>query len=78
MLCMTLLLQKELMQKLRDNGWTNLLNDVVLFCTEHGISVPDMDSFYVDFIRSRKADETSAKHHYKYDVFTVAVQQLQE
>jgi hypothetical protein len=70
---------KELIQKLRDDGWTNLLCDVVLFCKKHGILVPDMDGFYVDFIRSRKEDETSAKHHYKYDVFMVAVdQQLQE
>ena len=70
---------KELLQKLRDVGWTNLLHDVGLFCEKQSISVPDMDGFYVDFIRSRKADETSAKHHYKYDVFTVAVdQQLQE
>jgi hypothetical protein len=59
---------KELIQKLRDDGWTNLLCDVVLFCKKHGILVPDMDGFYVDFIRSRKEDETSAKHHYKYDV----------
>ncbi|KAM0893613.1 hypothetical protein ACQ4PT_024979 [Festuca glaucescens] len=70
---------KELIQKLRDDGWTNLLCDVMLFCKKHVISVPDMDGFYVDFIRSRKEDETSSKHHYKYDVFTVAVdQQLQE
>lgn len=70
---------KELIQKLRDDGWSNLLSDVVLFCKKHGISVPDMDGFYVNFIRSRKEDETSAKHHYKYDVFTVVVdQQLQE
>jgi len=70
---------KELIQKLRDDGWTNLLRDVLLFCKKHGILVPDMDGFYVNFIQSRKEDETSAKHHYKYDVFTVAVdQQLQE
>lgn len=57
---------KELIQKLRDDGWDNLLNDVVLFCNKHGISVPDMDGFYADFIRSRKQDETSARHHYQY------------
>lgn len=57
---------KELIQKLRDEGWDNLLNDVVLFCNKHGISVPDMDGFYADFIRSRKQDETSARHHYQY------------
>lgn len=70
---------KDLIQKLRDDGWSNLLSNVVLFCKKHDIPVPDMSSFYVDFIRSRKEDETSVKHHYQYDVFTVAVdQQLQE
>lgn len=51
----------------------------VSFCEKHEIQVPDMSSFYVDYIRSRKEGETSVRHHYQYDVFTVAVdQQLQE
>jgi hypothetical protein len=34
-----------------------------------------MTDFYVDFIRSRGADESTAEHHYRYDIFTVAVDQ---
>jgi hypothetical protein len=42
-------------------------------------SVQDFIKGDPELIRSRKDDETSAKHHYKYDVFMVAVdQQLQE
>jgi hypothetical protein len=49
----------------------------VSFCNKQGILVPG--SFYVDYIRSRREDETSVRHHYQYDVFTVAAdQQLQE
>ncbi|KAJ1292260.1 hypothetical protein BS78_02G378300 [Paspalum vaginatum] len=70
---------KILIQKLRDDGWSGLLSDVVSFCKNLEILVPDMRSFYVDYIRSRREDETSVGHHYQYDVFTVAVdQQLQE
>ncbi|KAJ1289910.1 hypothetical protein BS78_02G201200 [Paspalum vaginatum] len=68
-----------LIQKLRDDGWSGLLSDVVSFCEKLEIPVLDMRSFYVDYIRSRREDKTSVGHHYQYDVFTVAVdQQLQE
>lgn len=34
-----------------------------------------MTEIYVDFIRSRAGDESTAEHHYRYDIFTVAVDQ---
>jgi hypothetical protein len=70
---------KRLIQDLRDQGWTKLINDVTSFCSKQGIVVPNMGDRYVDFIRSREDDETTVEHHYKYDIFTVAIdQQLQE
>uniref|UniRef100_A0A0A9GHJ6 Uncharacterized protein n=1 Tax=Arundo donax TaxID=35708 RepID=A0A0A9GHJ6_ARUDO len=70
---------KKLIQNLRDNGWSNLISDVTSFCSKQEIIVPDMKDFYADFIRSRAADETTVEHHYRYDIFTVAVdQQAQE
>ncbi|KAJ1256684.1 hypothetical protein BS78_K335400 [Paspalum vaginatum] len=61
---------KILIQKLRDDGWSGLLCDVS-FCQKLEIPIPDMRSFYVDYIRSRREDETSVGHHYQYDVFTL-------
>ena len=66
---------KKLIQKLRDDGWNKLISDVMLFCQKHGITAPNMTEFYVDFIRSRAEDESTAEHHYRYDIFTVAVDQ---
>ncbi|KAM3193911.1 hypothetical protein ACQJBY_070514 [Aegilops geniculata] len=70
---------KKLVQRLRDDGWAKLISDVNLFCQKHGITAPNMTDNYVDFIRSRANDESTAEHHYRYDIFTVAVdQQLHE
>ncbi|KAJ1269938.1 hypothetical protein BS78_06G016400 [Paspalum vaginatum] len=70
---------KKLIQNLRDHGWDNLLSDVTSFCTTQGIIVPNMEDFYADFIRSRAPNETTVEHHYRYDIFIVAVdQQAQE
>ncbi|KAG2588621.1 hypothetical protein PVAP13_5NG348962 [Panicum virgatum] len=70
---------KKLLQNLREHGWDNLISDVISFCMKHGIAYPNMEDFYADFIRSRAANETTVEHHYRYDVFTVAIdQQAQE
>jgi len=70
---------KKLIQSLRDHGWSALLNDVTSFCIKQGIQVPNMNAFYADYIRSRAENELSVEHHYKYDIFTVAIdQQLHE
>jgi hypothetical protein len=70
---------KKLIQNLRDHGWSKLLEEVTAFCTKQGITIPDMNGFYADYIRSRSSSETTVEHHYRYDVFIVAVdQQLQE
>ena len=70
---------KKLIQSLRDHGWSALLNDVTSFCIKQGIQVPNMNAFYADYIRSPAENELSVEHHYKYDIFTVAIdQQLHE
>ncbi|CAD6334555.1 unnamed protein product [Miscanthus lutarioriparius] len=70
---------KKLIQSLSDRGWSALLNDVTSFCIKQGIQVPNMNAFYADYIRSRAENELSVEHHYKYDIFTVAIdQQLHE
>ncbi|KAM0827454.1 hypothetical protein ACQ4PT_068178 [Festuca glaucescens] len=65
----------KLIQRLRDDGWSKLITDVMSFCQKHGITAPNMTEYYVDFIRSRAEDERTAEHHYRYDIFTVVVDQ---
>ncbi|KAK9698549.1 hypothetical protein RND81_08G112300 [Saponaria officinalis] len=38
---------KILIQKLRDDGWENLLQQVLLFCNNHDINVPNMEDHYI-------------------------------
>jgi hypothetical protein len=70
---------KRLIQNLRDYGWSKLLEEVTAFCSKQGITVPDMNGFYADYIRCRSSSETTVEHHYRYDIFIVAIdQQMQE
>ncbi|KAJ1260982.1 hypothetical protein BS78_10G273300 [Paspalum vaginatum] len=77
------LLCKKLQHKSQD--LVNAMDDVVTTkrliqnLRDHEIIVPNMADFYADYIRSRAGDEITVEHHYRYDIFTVAVdQQAQE
>ncbi|PNX85340.1 hypothetical protein L195_g041408, partial [Trifolium pratense] len=59
---------KTLIQKLRDDGWDDLLKDVILFCEEHDIDSPNCNAVYIE-------REGRARH--QMDHITVD-QQLQE
>jgi glycine cleavage system regulatory protein len=67
-------------QKLRDNGWEILLEEVTSFCKYQDIEVPDMDAFFSSMERSRrKTKSITVEHHYRVDIFTAIIdQQLQE
>ena len=71
---------KVLLGELREHGWDSLLEEVKSFCVKHEIDIPDLDRKYVDVTKSRnKHDNTTTLHHYKVDVFSVAIdQQLSE
>ncbi|GKA41484.1 zinc finger MYM-type protein 1-like protein [Tanacetum coccineum] len=71
---------KTLIQKLRDDGCQSLIDQVVCFCDKYNIPVPDMNATYRDIIQSRnKKDDVTVEHHYRVDVFIVAIDsQLQE
>jgi hypothetical protein len=45
---------KTLIQKLRDDGWETLLEDVTSFCKHHDIEVPDMDACFSSVGQSRR------------------------
>ncbi|XP_034924224.1 uncharacterized protein [Populus alba] len=71
---------KTLIQKLRDDGWETLLEEVTSFCKYQDIEVPDMDACFSSVGRSRRKTESiTVEHHYRVDIFTAIVdQQLQE
>nr|GEV39911.1 hypothetical protein [Tanacetum cinerariifolium] len=71
---------KTLIQELRDDGWKSLPDKVFCFCEKYNIHVPEMNVTYKDIIQSRhKKDNVTVEHHYRVDVFIVAIDsQLQE
>lgn len=72
---------KVLIQKLKDDGWQALLKDVVLFCEQHDIYIPDFNGTYVAHHgRSRyQKDHITIEHHFRVNTIFIAVdKQLQE
>jgi len=71
---------KTLIQKLRDDGWKTLLEEVTSFCKHQDIEVPDMDACFSSVGRSRRKQKSvTVEHHYRVDISTVIIdQQLQE
>ena len=68
---------KSLLQKLRDDGWSNLVEKVRLFCGSVNIEVPNFSAFHV--ARRGMARDITVEHYYKADIFyTVIDSQLQE
>ncbi|KAK9714795.1 hypothetical protein RND81_06G120700, partial [Saponaria officinalis] len=66
---------KILIQKLRDDGWENLLQQVLLFCNNHDIEVPNMEDHYI-YGRGRfrqPKDRVTNLHYFRYDVFIAAI-----
>ena len=67
---------KTLIQKLRNDGWKTLLEEVTSFCKHQDIEVPDMDACFFSVGRSRrKKNSVIVKHHYQVDIFTVIIDQ---
>ncbi|XP_042380415.1 zinc finger MYM-type protein 1-like [Zingiber officinale] len=71
---------KKRLQLMRDNGWDDLLNEVMMFCNCHDIVIPDMNEVRVLKGRSRrKAPIVTNLHYYKVSLFyEVLDMQLQE
>lgn len=72
---------KMLIQKLRDDGWQDLLKDVTLFCEQHDIDIPDFSATYIArHGRSRhQKDPITIEHHFRVNIFLITVdKQMQE
>ena len=66
---------KALIQKMRENGWNLLLQNVKLFCDKHEIDFPDMDALY-NSRRGRvrhKKDPLTIEHYLQMDVFLATI-----
>ncbi|XP_057538146.1 uncharacterized protein LOC130815676 [Amaranthus tricolor] len=61
---------KNVLQKMRDEGWDNLLKKVITFCTKHEIDVPSMDAHYVPQGRGRRfVQQATNLHHFRVEIF---------
>nr|XP_029149630.1 zinc finger MYM-type protein 1-like [Arachis hypogaea] len=61
---------KQRLQSIRDDGWSSLLNEVLLFCDSHNILAPNMNDIFVTQGRSRrKIQKVSKLHHFQVELF---------
>ncbi|XP_025704070.2 uncharacterized protein [Arachis hypogaea] len=71
---------KQRLQGIRDDGWSSLLNEVLLFCDSHNILAPNMNDTFVSQGRSRrKIQKVSNLHHFQVELFYQVIdRQLQK
>lgn len=55
---------------MRDKGWNNLFDDIIVLCNKHKIEVPSTDDMYVLRGRYRRNfEKVTNMHHYLVQVF---------
>ncbi|KAK8321710.1 hypothetical protein V6Z11_A12G120300 [Gossypium hirsutum] len=70
---------KDLIQKLRDDGWNELLKNMISFCETSELDFPDMNAQYIVGCSRNKKEDVTVEHHYRVDVFFATIDtQLQE
>jgi hypothetical protein len=70
---------KKLIQKLRDEDWDRLLEEVVSFCKKFEIDIPDLGARYVQRRGRHQRDHITMEHHYHFDIFNATIDfQLQK
>jgi len=69
---------KILIQKLRENGWQNLLKGVVFFYEQHDIDIPYFNSTYVACHgRSQhQKDHVTMEHHFRVNISCYSGQEI--
>ncbi|KAH1032688.1 hypothetical protein J1N35_044862, partial [Gossypium stocksii] len=55
---------KDLIQKLRDDGWNELLKNVISFCETWELDFPDMNAQYIVGRSRNKKEDVTVEHHY--------------
>jgi hypothetical protein len=70
---------KKLIQQLRDDGWDNLLKNVVSFSKKAKIDIPDLSGRYIEGRGRNQKNHITVEHYYHVDIFNVTIDfQLQE
>ncbi|XP_059434852.1 uncharacterized protein LOC132167836 [Corylus avellana] len=70
---------KKLIQKLRDDGWDNLLENIVSFSKKAEIGIPDLSAPYIEGRGRSQKNHITLEHHYHFDIFNTTIDfQLQE
>ncbi|XP_040994228.1 uncharacterized protein LOC121240754 [Juglans microcarpa x Juglans regia] len=70
---------KGLIQKLRNEGWENLIENVVSFSKKFDIDIPELSSRYVQGRGHHQQDYITIEHHYHFEIFNATIDfQMQE
>ncbi|KAH7663315.1 hypothetical protein IHE45_14G045100 [Dioscorea alata] len=70
---------KILIQKLREEGWNRLLENVLSFCEKHDLNAPDLSSQFCEGRSRHQQSQIRIEHHYHFDIFNEVIDfQLQE
>ncbi|XP_021816365.1 uncharacterized protein LOC110758764 [Prunus avium] len=72
---------KDVLKKLRLDGWDIFFEEVESFCKKHDIDMPDMNALYkIDTRRAcQQRDDITVEHHYRVDLFNDTIDyQLEE
>ncbi|KAL1161568.1 hypothetical protein V6Z11_A07G143700 [Gossypium hirsutum] len=70
---------KDLIQKLRDDGWNELLKNMISFCETWELNFSDMNSQYIVGHSRNNKEDIIVEHHYRENIFFATIDtQLQE
>ncbi|TYH34404.1 hypothetical protein ES332_D13G126000v1 [Gossypium tomentosum] len=70
---------KDLIQKLRDDGWDKLLKNVISFYETWELDFPNINAQYIVGRSHNKKEDVTMEHHYRVDIFFATIDtQLQE
>lgn len=62
---------KEFIQKLRDDGWDNLIENAVYLYKKFEIDITDSNACYIEGQCSNQLDYIIVEHYYHFDKFNV-------
>ena len=66
---------KDLLQDMREHGWTDLVSNVESFCEKHDLDMPDMNASYKDGTGRdcQQKNFITFEHHYRIEVFNAVI-----
>ncbi|XP_047267517.1 uncharacterized protein LOC124897938 [Capsicum annuum] len=67
---------KQEVQRMRDSGWSSLLDDVFSFCNKYEIAIPKMDARYIPGKSKHRALDVTYSHHFQVERFCVVIDLL--